>query len=203
MELCQQTDTSTKYWKQWLQNHKDKTTPPNELLGLLPEEYDDLINELRSFDFYVLKRKEEKYIKQLWAGCYIKFAYESDLHNPHFEYGWVDLVSNEHGFCKVQCDDSYNGNRAITIRIIDVIQILPFKERPLIYYKTMLCGDCNDCDRMSIELPPETCKLYQFYNAIISKQKSDNNFIKLYKHVEIEMNNINKQCNCNKCSKNC
>lgn len=203
LQLCMNTDTLPKHWKSWLNDNPDKVTLPNELLGLLKQEYDDLINERRSFDFFIFKRKQQQQINQLWAGCYIKFAYESDLHNAHYEYGWVDVVSNEQGFCKVQCDDSYQGNRAVTIRIMDIIEILPFKERPLLYYKTMLCGDCDECDRTQSTLPPETCKLYEFYNAIINKQFADNDFIKLYKTIELNAKKSQHQCNCNGCNGNC
>lgn len=201
LNLCKNTDTESKYWQKWLEENPDKKTSPNELLGIRPEEYEDLKQGIHSFDFYIFKSNHEKYLYQLWSGCYIAFAFEIDKCNPHLEYGWVDIVSNEHGFCKVQCDDSYNGNRALTIRISDVMEILPFKERPLIYYKTMLCGDCNDCDRISIELPPETCQIREFFDAIINKQKSDAEFIRLYKMIDEKNKSAdNHQCNCDHCN---
>jgi hypothetical protein len=75
----------------------------------------------------LFKRKYKRYVKNIWAGCYVKFAFEIDANNPHFEFGWVDVVNNEQGFCKVQCDDSFFGTRALTLRTIDVIEILPYK----------------------------------------------------------------------------
>ena len=201
LELCEQENANPQYWKEWLDANKKDEIPPYQVLGLLKEEYDDLCNGIHSIDFYLFKRKHVRYIKNVWGGCYVKYAFEINACEPHFEFGWVDVVNNEKGFCKVQCDDSFFGTRALTLRIIDIMEILPYKERPLVYYKSMVCNDCNDCDRIANELPPESCKLYEFFNAILNKQQADNQFIKLYNGV------IEHQCNCNnehkQCSGNC
>lgn len=196
LELCESQKIESSCWKKWLEENKKDEVAPYELLGLLKEEYEDLCNDIHSIDFYIFKRKHVRHVKNVWGGCYVKYAFEVDAHDPHFEYGWVDVVNNEKGFCKVQCDDSFVGTRALTLRIIDVMEILPYKERPLVYYKTMVCNDCNDCDRMANQLPPETCKLYGFFNAILNKQQADNEFIKLYNKV---LNN----CKNNNCTGNC
>ena len=225
IQFCEKNkDYKPENWNEWLEANPDKITPKNELLGLLKEEYDDLEKKIRSMNFYIFKRKFRRSIFHLWGGCYVKFLMEIDLDNPHVEYGWVDIVSNEQGFCKIQCDDSYNGGRAVTIRIIDVIEILPFKERPLVYFKTMICGDCNDCDRLSNKEPPYTCKHFSFFNIILNKQKVDQNFIKTYdslKNVnrddeqqiqestcdgcnhDEKCNHDDNNCNCNECNGEC
>ncbi|MBR4315933.1 MAG: hypothetical protein IKP65_03050 [Alphaproteobacteria bacterium] len=183
-------------WKKWLNENPDKTTSPNELLGLNEQEYEDLNKKIRSMNFYILKRSFKRNINEnLWAGCYVKFLMEMDLMNPHVEYGWVDIVSNEQGFCKIQCDDSYNGCRALTIRIIDVLEVLPFKERPLVYFKTMICGDCNDCDRTANKEVPISCKYYSFFNSILNKQQMDSDFQKMY--FSLKEANKETECNCN------
>jgi hypothetical protein len=53
----------------------------------------------------------------------------------------------------------------------------------LVYYKTMLCNDCNDCDRMANDFPPNSCKLFEFFNAVLNKQAADKQFILLYTGV--------------------
>ena len=193
LELCEKENINSNHWKEWLETNKKDEVAPYDLLGILKEEYEDLCNGIHSFDFYLFKRKYPRHVKNVWGGCYVKYAFEIDAQEPHFEFGWVDVVNNEQGFCKVQCDDSFFGTRALTLRIIDIMEILPYKERPLVYYKTMVCNECNDCDRMANEFPPESCKLYDFFNAILNKQKADNQFIKLYNGV------IEHQCsgNCN------
>ena len=194
IELCKENKVDIKNWKEWLEQNSinNPNIPPYELLGINNIEYEDLLNGVHSMEFFLLKRELQKPVKNLWAGCYVKFAFEIDAFEPHFEFGWVDVVNNEKGFCKVQCDDNFFGARAITLRIMDVLEILPFKERPLLYYKTMICNDCNDCDRSSNELPPENCKYFEFFNAILNKQLADLQFLRLYQ-------NVNK----NSCQTNC
>lgn len=183
IEMCMKGDAEPKDWKAWLEQNRKEGDKDNELLGLLPEEYEDLSKGIRSFGFYVFKRGFSRSIHNLWGGCYVKYLFEYDGHEPHFEYGWVDAVSNQQGFCKIQCDDDFNGGRAITVRIIDVMEILPHKERPLIYYKTMMCGQCSKCDHSSNEEPKIDCPHYEFMSAILNKQKGDEQFIKLYMNV--------------------
>ena len=201
IEFCNSNpDYDTKKWESWIEDYPEKEVPDHEKLGLLKEEYEELKNKLRSMDFYIFKRKFNRSIYNLWGGCYIKFAFEIDLHEPHIEFGWVDVVSNEQGFCKIQCDDNYFGCRALTIRIIDVLEILPYKERPLIYFKTMNCGQCNLCDRASNELPPINCPHYSLFSSIVNKQQLDNEYIKAYQGIKT-INEENKKCsnNCQEC----
>lgn len=183
LDMCKNGSAEPKDWKKWLDETKKEGDKENELLGLLPEEYEDLKNGVRSMGFYVFKRRFPRSIHQLWCGCYVRYLFEYDGMEPHFEVGWVDAVSNSQGFCKIQCDDCYNGNRALTIRIIDVIDILPHKERPLVYYKTMMCGQCDKCDHSSNDEPKTDCPHYEFMNAILHKQRGDTEFVKLYDKV--------------------
>lgn len=215
VEMCKSGNAQPENWKKWLEENKDTETPKNELLGLLPEEYDDLDKGIRSFEFYAFKKKHTRSIFNLWTGCYVGYLFEYDGNEPHFEAGWVDLVSTSQGLCKIQCDDTYNGNRAVTVRIIDVMEILPHKERPLVYYKTMMCGQCNKCDHSSNEEPKIDCPHYDFMSAILHKQKGDLEFLKLYMDFIGRANNVEQhececdghcdghcdgQCNCEKAS---
>lgn len=202
IELCEEGNVNPKEWKQWLANNKIEKQDQQNALGLLVQEYTDLINGTHNMQFFVFKKGLQKPIKNLWAGCYVKFACETETIPPHFEFGWVDVVNNGQGFCKVQCDDNFFGTRALTLRIMDILQILPFKERPLVYYKTMICDDCNECDRAANDLPPESCKYYEFFNAILNKQISDLQFINLYKQVERNQQNLYCNHNDNDCCHN-
>ena len=179
VQLCLSGSAEPKNWKAWLYYNKIDNENACERLGVLSEEYEDLNANKRSFDFYVFKRKSIRSIFKVWGGCYVKYAYENNLINPHAEFGWVDSVSNATGFCKIQCDDNFYGNRAVMIRTIDIMEILPMKERFLVYYKTMLCGKCNDCDRSSNDEPPITCRHYELFNAILGKQHGDNELLKI------------------------
>ena len=207
IKMCQEGKAQPRDWKAWLEVNPDKQTQKKDLLGLLKEEYEDLEKGTHSMDFFLLKRKMQKPIKNVWAGCYVKFAFEIDAHDPHFEFGWVDIVNNEQGFCKVQCDDNFFGTRALTLRIMDVLEIYPFKERPLIYYKTMICNECNECDRIANDLPPDECPYNEFFNAILNKQIADLQFINLYKQVEEQQIKLqqeikekqNNSCGCGGC----
>ena len=178
LEMCSNGQASPENWRKWLADCPG-SDPIYKRLGLLPEEYEDLDKGMRSMEFYVFKRKHVRSIFRIWPGCYVKYLYEYDAHEPHFERGWVDVVNNERGFCKIQCDDAFNGNRAVVVRTIDVMDILPFKERPLVFYKTMLCGECNGCDRTANEEPPADCPRYGLFNALLSKQKGDEEFMRL------------------------
>lgn len=189
MKLCQQTDTDSSLWEKWLNSNSDKEKYKEyELLGLLPEEYEDLKNKIHTFKFYIEKRKFNRSIHNLWTGCYVKYLYDKDMTEPVSLTGWVDAISNDKRFCKIQCDDCFDGCRALNIRTMDVLEILPFKERYLIYYKTMICGNCNDCDRVSNDMPPLNCKHYEFFNAIVNKQKADKQFLELYQKVKMNEN---------------
>ena len=206
IEMCRNGSAEPKDWKKWLDGIKKENDKENELLGLLPEEYEDLKNGIRSMGFYVFKSQFARSIFQLWGGCYVRYLFEYDGHEPHFEAGWVDAVSNSKGFCKIQCDDSYCGNRAVTVRTIDVMEILPHKERPLVYYKTMICGQCNKCDHSSNEEPNIECPHYNFMNAMLNKQRGDMEFIRLYDKISGNVAKCETGCDhesCGPCGGNC
>lgn len=183
LEMCKEGSVEPKDWKRWLDETKKDGDRENELLGLLPEEYEDLKNGVRTMAFYVFKRRHLRSIHNIWGGCYVRYLFEYEGSEPHFETGWVDAVSNSQGFCKIQCDDEFSGGRAVTVRTIDVMEILPHKERPMVYYKTMVCGQCDKCDHMANEEPRGDCPNYQLMNALWHKQKGDAEFIKLYDRV--------------------
>lgn len=208
IEICQNDKSiQPEYWSDWLKEVNSVLNKPNyQLLGLQEEQYQDLINKKRTMTFFIFKKQQKRLIDKLWTGCYVKFVYENDCaRNPHFQRGWIDVIDNKTKLCKIQCDDSFNGMRALILNISDIIQILPYKERPLIYYKTMICGDCNDCDRASNEINQESCPHFYFFNAIISKQQMDNTFISSYEKIKEEQHNVNPNqinCHCGDCSEN-
>lgn len=179
IEMCLNGEAEPCNWEKWLDYMKIDPLRRWDCLGITMQEYDDLSNKKRSFDFYVFKSKHQRVLKRLWAGCYVKYVFEIDCHDPHFEFGWVDMVSLDNEYCKIQCDDSFNGGRAVIIRVTDVMEVFPLKERFLVYYKTMICGDCNGCDRMSNELPPDECPYYNFFNACVAKAKGDAQLLSL------------------------
>lgn len=194
LEMCRDGSAEPNDWKRWLDETRKEGDKENELLGLLPEEYEDLKNGVRGMGFYVFKRKHRRSICNLWVGCYVGYLFEYEGSDPHFERGWIDAVSNTQGFCKIQCDDCYNGGRAVTVRTIDVMEILPHKERPLIYYKTMLCGQCNKCDHSSNDEPRMDCPHFELFNAIVGKQRGDTEFLKLYDKVSSRGRDCDSAC---------
>lgn len=155
----------------------------HERFGLLRGEFSDYRAGTRSMSFYAFKRKYNRSIFKLWPGCYVKFAFQYDLGEPHFEFGWVDVVDTRAGLARIQCDDNYQGNRALTVKIVDIMEILPYKERPLVYYKTMVCGDCSKCRKEENSFPTD-CPQFNFFNAILNKQIGDGKFMELYRGVE-------------------
>lgn len=175
--------------KAFTDKHPDK--PVWEGAGLLEAEYYDLTHGLRDLNFYVFKRKHKRDIQKLWAGCYVKFLYqmEPDTSKPHFEWGWIDVIDEKYGLARLQCDDSFQGNRAVTVRTMDIMEVLPLKERPLIYYKVMLCGECKKCSIEDNAFPSD-CPKFNFFNAILNKQNRDREFI--LKYYELTSN----KCDC-------
>lgn len=172
-------------WEEYVNSQK-KENPDlqeHEILGVLPEEYVDLKDKTRDFNFYAFKRKNKKTLVGLWAGAYVKFAFQYDLQEPHSEYGWVDAVDRNKQFVRIQCDDTYQGGRALTVRFVDVLEVMPCKERYLIYYKTMICGICNKCGRDTNDFPGD-CPKFNFFNAVLNKQKKDNEFFTEYIKLE-------------------
>ena len=57
LEMCRNGSAEPKNWKKWLDETIKDGDKENELLGLLPEEYDDLRNGVRSMGFYAFKRR--------------------------------------------------------------------------------------------------------------------------------------------------
>ena len=178
--MCLSGRAEPEHWEKWLKDFPEDARPAYERLGLVKEEYEDLSAGRRTFDFYVMKRRHGRSIYSLWTGCYVKYLFEPDPHNPRYEYGWVDAVNASTGYCRIQCDDMYHGMRVVLVRIIDVMEILPMKERPLVYYKTMICGDCHGCDRASDREPPAECPFGAFLSACKSKAEGDAEFLRMY-----------------------
>lgn len=177
--MCLSGEAEPCNWKKWLDDMKIDQLLRWSALGISRGAYDDLVAGERSFDFHVFKARHGRMLKRLWPGCYVKYAFESDCANARFEFGWVDMVGVDGEYCKIQCDDSFNGSRAVVIRVEDVMEVFPLKERPLVYYKTMICGDCNGCDRMANELPPDECMHYDFFSACVAKAKGDSQLLSL------------------------
>ena len=200
VSMCQDGEAEPADWRKWLDMREDKSVPEKDSLGLLDQEYDDLTKNLRSMEFYVTKKKSVRFITKLWPGCYVRYLFEVNPGQPNWEFGWVDAVDAKQVFCKIQCDDNFNGMRAVTVRIIDVMQVLPYKERPLVYYKTMMCGNCNQCDRSANEKPPQSCPYSNFFNALLAKQIGDQKFISLYLGVHECRDDERQECrNCGNC----
>lgn len=168
-------------WEFFLREKKNENPEmyDNEIIGLTKEEFEDLKDGTRNIPFYAFKSKHRKTIIKIWTGAYIKFAYQYDLLEPHIEYGWVDIVDQTGNFLRVQCDDTYEGRRSLILRLVDVLEVLPSKERKLIFYKSMVCGTCEKCNRVTNDFPKDCPKFY-FFNAILNKQIKDEEFFNEY-----------------------
>lgn len=183
--MCISGKENPEGWPGWLREHSgEEGKRDDELLGLLPYEFADLSAGMRTMRFYVFKRKTPKSVFNVFPGAYVKFAFETDSSDPHFEQGWVDIVSPDKCLCRIQVDDGgeYNGLRAVSLRITDVVEILPSKERPLVYYKSMICGKCNDCDRLANAEVPASCPHRDKFSIILKKQRGDGELIDIYKN---------------------
>lgn len=177
-------DFNVELWKQWLNYQKDSNESDHVKMGMMQIQYKDLVDGKHSIYFYVEKYKYIRSVFNVWTGCYVKYLFEHNNKEISMERGWVDQVNPNTGFCRIQCDDGYMGGRAVIIRTVDIMEILPCKERFLIYYKTMLCGTCNQCDRASNEEVPISCRLFNFFNSIKNKQVGDQQYIQYYENVE-------------------
>ena len=184
MAMCLAGQAEPEHWEKWLKDFPEDMRPSDERLGLVRQEYEDLQAGRRSMGFFVMKRRYARRIFNIWSGCYVKYLFETEQHEPRVEFGWVDAVNPGNGYCRIQCDVSFNGMRTVTIRCMDIVEILPMKERPLVYYKTMVCGDCQKCDRTSGELPPLECPSYAFLSACLDKSESDRAFMRLYEGID-------------------
>lgn len=181
MDLYIKGNVAPESWTYFVENtkHDNPEMQEYDIVGISKEEYEDLKANTRNIQFYAFKRKYRKTIDRIWTGAYIKFAFQYDLTEPHVEYGWVDIVDQTGKYLRVQCDDTFEGQRQLTLRSADVLEILPTKERKLIFYKTMVCGDCKICNRVTNDFPGE-CPQYNFFNAILNKQIKDDEFFQEY-----------------------
>jgi len=188
-------EVSAEGWKDFISDLRENHpgTSVLEPMGLLKDELEELEKGKRNLEFFAFKRKSNsRIIVKLWPGCYVKYAMQYDNAEPHFEYGWIDAVEGRIGFARIQCDDTYMGARAVSVRTSDIMEILPYKERPLVYYKTMICGDCNKCQRQTNDFPPN-CPQFDFFNAIMNKQRGDIEFLKFYFEVVKKRNESNRK----------
>ena len=181
LELCANDLADANSWEYFLNVKKQENPeiPEHEIIGISEEEYEDLKARTRNITFYIFKMKHKKLIVRIWTGAYIKFAFQYDLAEPHAEYGWVDLVDRTGRALRVQCDDNMEGRRQLFVRTNDVLEILPSKERKLIYYKTMVCGECKKCNVETNDFPKE-CPKFDFFNAILNKQMMEEQFFEEY-----------------------
>ncbi len=179
LELCLQGKASSENWEKYVNENITQHISPYELLGVSEQDFAKLIQRQHTFEYYVIRCQICKKVKCVWPGAYIAFLVEHDS-RPHLEFGWVDVIDTKGKLCKVQCDDNFHGMRAFVISIDDISAILPCKERPLVYYKTMLCNECNKCDRSSNESVPDFCAHKAFFDAILDKQLADAQFLTLY-----------------------
>lgn len=153
----------SRYKAHWLADNEGKTLA--EYLGVAEDDLEDLENQ-HSFSFIVCRTFYRKHLlDRVFPGVYVQFIVEYDLQAPHREYGWVDAFDKEKKTVDIQCDDSYYGNRSMTINIRDIVQVLPTKERPNIFFKAMLCKECKNCSKDSGEFIEE-CPFYGLFSKI-------------------------------------
>lgn len=181
MELYLQGKKQADEWESFLNEEKRMMpeTPDHDIIGLTKDEFIDLKEKTRNIQFFAFKLKYRKDVIHVWNGSYIKFAFQYDLSEPHFEYGWVDAIDRTGTLIRVQCDDALDGQRALTVRLVDVLEVFPAKERKLIFYKTMTCASCEKCPRQTNDFPSD-CPKYDFFNAILNKQRKDEEFFNEY-----------------------
>lgn len=151
------------YVEQWDIDNQGKTLA--DYLGVSEEDIEDLNNH-HSFAFIAYRIYHRKHLlDKIYPGTYVQFVVEYDDQIPHKEYAWVDSFNKEDKTVDVQCDDSFYGNRSLTINLRDIIQVLPTKERPNIFFKAMLCKDCKNCSKESGEFI-EDCAFYSLFTKI-------------------------------------
>jgi hypothetical protein len=63
-------------------------------------------------------------------GKYIQFRESFDVFGKRVTCGWVKKIDIVNDYIEVRCDDGFKGARGTSIRICDVIAILPYKEEP-------------------------------------------------------------------------
>lgn len=183
IDLCIKGLAETSNWEKFVNDNLSGDATPNGILGISECDFRKLVEKRHTFDFYVKRKSLGCGVKFVWPGTYVSFLNENDS-LPHVEFGWVDVIDVNGRLCKVQCDDSFHGMRAIVICLDDIKDILPLKERPLVYYKTMVCGDCNKCDRSSNDEVPSSCPSKHLLDAVLDKQRSDSQFLLLYSSVK-------------------
>ena len=152
-----------RYKMLWEVNNEGKTLA--EYLGVSESDLEDLNNN-HSFRFVAFRTFYRKHLlERVFSGAYVQFVSECEYQQPRLEYGWVDFFNRENKTVDVHCDDNYQGNRALTINLRDIVQLLPTKERPNIFFKAMLCQECKDCSKDSGEFI-EDCPFFGLFTAI-------------------------------------
>jgi len=179
LDLCLHHGAEPSNWEKYVADNISEGVKPYDLLGIGESDFAKLANKQHTFEFYVMRIKLCQKVKCVWPGTYIAFLVEHD-NKPHLEFGWVDVIDVKGKLCKVQCDDNFYGMRAFVISVDDISAILPCKERPLVYYKTILCNGCNQCDRSANNPVPPLCKHKGFFDAVLDKQVADAQFLVLY-----------------------
>lgn len=153
-----------RYKIQWEVDHEGKTLA--EYIGVTEYDIHDLLEVRHSFEFIFLRCIHRKHsLDRVFPGIYVQFIAEYDDMRPHFEYGWIDSFDEKKQSARLQCDDTCSGNRSLEINIRDILQILPTKERPNIFFKAMLCKECKDCSHESGEFIEE-CPFFSLFSSI-------------------------------------
>lgn len=174
-------DSYEKYLELWKSSDKKKSL--SEYLGVSENDVKDL-EDGRSFRFIVFRAIHKKHnLDKIFPGAYIQFVNEYGLSDPILEYGWVDKFEKETKTVSIQCDDAYYGNRAVSIKLNDILQILPMKERPNIFYKAMLCKGCNICSHEVSDFT-ENCPFYDLFTSIKQNRLDSKSRIKEYLNLK-------------------
>lgn len=144
-----------------------------EYLGFTEAEWGEYLGK-KNLQMLVLRRKHKKCeltSASILTGCYIKFGIQyGETSTPHIEYGWISNVTTSE-MVDVQCDDGYEGARGILVDLRDVFEILPLKERPILYYKQMLCHNCFGCNPYT-SCFVQSCKFVNFFKQIELNRKN-------------------------------
>lgn len=170
------------YWMRYEIDPEGRSAP--EYFGITEQELRDVRGGARSFRFIALRYLKRRHLlTKVLPGTYVQFITEHESAGPCLEYGWVDRFIGEKGVAVIQCDDCYFGNRSVEIGIEDVLRILPSKERPNVFYKSMLCGECRDCSRHSGEFV-SSCPFYGLFKDMKRNRQNTRKVIR--EHIENE-----------------
>ena len=148
----------------WEEDNEGKTL--SEYIGIPEDEIEEIKKGNHTFLFFVLRKVRRKQLLEVvFPGCYVQFAIEYPEMRAHLEYGWVDVFDEKNKEVHIQCDDNFYGTRVVVIKIEDITQILPTKERPNVFYKAMLCGDCKKCENNYGEFIKD-CPFYELFKTL-------------------------------------